>query len=88
MHFLLFLILFKNLSIRMHFHLSVSFSNRINEKYELIPGKMGFALIGEHETNVFNLILYQDKQKPIASAKVFPEFILTVSLFFLHFINL
>ena len=42
---------------------------------------MGFALLGEHESKDFNLILYQNKKKPMASVKVSAEFTLTVSFF-------
>lgn len=47
-----------------------------NEKYEPLPGKIGMALLGENESKTYQMILYQDKQRPLTSARITSEFMI------------
>ncbi len=51
----------------------------MNEKYEALPGKIGLALLGENETKIYRMILYQNKQKSLATAKITSDFVIIVS---------
>lgn len=50
-------------------------------------GKVGLALLNEGEDKLSRLILYQNKQKPLASARITLEFILAVSTFLLSLVD-
>lgn len=41
---------------------------------------MGLALLAENGTKTFRIVLYQNKQKPLATAKITSNFVLSVSL--------
>jgi hypothetical protein len=56
--------------------------SRNNEKYEPLPGKIGLALLEENESKTYRIILYQNKQKPLASVRVTSEFTIIVSTIF------
>ncbi|XP_057378341.1 FK506-binding protein 15-like [Daphnia carinata] len=47
-----------------------------NEKYEPLPGKIGMALLGENESKTYQVILYQDKQRPLTSARITSDFMI------------
>ncbi|KAI9553605.1 hypothetical protein GHT06_021526 [Daphnia sinensis] len=47
-----------------------------NEKYESLPGKIGMALLGENKSKTYQIILYQDKQRPLTSARITSEFMI------------
>lgn len=57
----------------------------MNDKYEALVGKIGLALLGESDTKKYQMILYQNKQKPLTNVRITPGFAIIVSDYHFRF---